>query len=820
MVEKYRSIEDIRDLTSEQVQQIATMQSIQASLLEYYYQFQIAVESQSKLNEIAYTVAITVITTALTMGIGSAAGWVKQGIISSLITEPLEEVFIDPVLEAVVSRFVEILGGDEYAQMIASTLAESGREGAFGISSSVQQQQQIQNYRASHDTSGMSRLKIIKAMNQERSQQQAQESSTISKVAKVALMTLSIFGMLIGIGGIFGGLGGLGITSLSAFLIDNGGGFIDFFRDQQEQLGIDQDPLQGASQVAVSGLPQIPSYNIKLSHISNYIKNMKGVFEVSDTQKSRPSDQMIDKTLDLLAITAKPKYQVDPITGTLKIIRTGMSMVKDNDPNKFGEWIHSPKEAKKISNARPSNSRTKSYRELAEMSVVFKDLPRKQISSLTNFLKKYTSKYNNYYATNFRLISDFLFGRITNLADFIRKRDTIIRDDSNYFIVYKVTNKETGYVRIGYWMGDPASRMRAYLKRSFAPNPPRTLTNFHKDMRGIGDPNKIPKTFDFQVLYIFKTKTEAKVLEQFLTIYENQAENELGYDLSINNYYNPIIGDLTDSISGALRGELNPSYISVDHKELTKAIKGGLLEKEIRIVVGIKNTQTLSRKLLSYGFSIKNTGTILDARAFFVKPVIEEAAKKDLSTEEFFKLCKKKGIEIFEKSNPNEKSKENRLNYMCKYIWSSEFKRLGIEAAPTYSRVRKYIIAIEANKLMKDPRFNLVGKIREELKSQGFIFRYDQELTVYLKYIFDSNHKLLQNEILYPILSTYLRQDNPELSIEEVTVKLGLDPTKENKKIVFGMIYRVFGQAGSDYTSGNKKKSIQQIRIFLRNGQL
>jgi len=110
-------------------------------------------------------------------------------------------------------------------------------------------------------------------------------------------MTLSIFGLLAGIGGIFGSLGGLGITSLSAFLIGNGGSFIDFFKGQQEQLGIDQDPLQGASLVAVSGLPSIPSYNIKLTHISNYIKNMKGVFEVSYTQKQDPSETIIEQVI-------------------------------------------------------------------------------------------------------------------------------------------------------------------------------------------------------------------------------------------------------------------------------------------------------------------------------------------------------------------------------------------------------------------------------------------------------------------------------------------------------------------------------------------
>lgn len=281
------------------MESIATMQSIQASLLEYMMQFQLAVESQSKMNEIAYTVAITVITTALTLGIGGALG-IGGGSVLGLIKEPLEEVFVDPIVEAIATKIVKDLGGDEYAQMIASTLAESGREG-LSLRGARQQAQFNRDVKTRMDAKTISKAEAQRQIKAEIEANQ-QDSSTASKVAKTALMTLSIFGMVMGMGGLLGATGGLGITALSIFLMSHGGGFIDFLERlrQQEQLGIDQDLLQGASQVAVSGLPQIPSYNIKLSYVSDYVKNMKGLYELSNTQKPIATIEDVQKIGALL----------------------------------------------------------------------------------------------------------------------------------------------------------------------------------------------------------------------------------------------------------------------------------------------------------------------------------------------------------------------------------------------------------------------------------------------------------------------------------------------------------------------------------------
>ncbi len=58
-VEKFRILSDNRTLISEEVGEIATMQSAQAKMLEYLYQFTIAEETQARLEEIEHTMFVT-----------------------------------------------------------------------------------------------------------------------------------------------------------------------------------------------------------------------------------------------------------------------------------------------------------------------------------------------------------------------------------------------------------------------------------------------------------------------------------------------------------------------------------------------------------------------------------------------------------------------------------------------------------------------------------------------------------------------------------------------------------------------------------------
>ncbi|NVM55121.1 MAG: hypothetical protein HWN66_15555, partial [Candidatus Helarchaeota archaeon] len=127
-IEKYRSIEDTRGLSEEEVLRIATMQSVQATFLHYLYQYSIASQTQSQLNEIAYTAFIT----ASSCFILYAMGGGKMAF-HSIGKEVLEEIFVDPIIETVSRKIGTKLGLEGYWLIFFSSLCESGRE-VFGSS--------------------------------------------------------------------------------------------------------------------------------------------------------------------------------------------------------------------------------------------------------------------------------------------------------------------------------------------------------------------------------------------------------------------------------------------------------------------------------------------------------------------------------------------------------------------------------------------------------------------------------------------------------------------------------------------------------------
>ncbi len=168
-VEKFRSINDTKDLTTEEMKQIASMQAIQVAVLEYYYQFQLAVQSQSKINEIAYTVALTAATTAILCP-------------QQILSETLEELFLDPLIEASVSGITREIGkamGIEdttYAEIVFSTMAETGRETAMGLGTTFNEQSQWRQNRYIH--------KIFKKITAYQQQQAAAHQNNIIEEVK------------------------------------------------------------------------------------------------------------------------------------------------------------------------------------------------------------------------------------------------------------------------------------------------------------------------------------------------------------------------------------------------------------------------------------------------------------------------------------------------------------------------------------------------------------------------------------------------------------------------------------------------------------
>ena len=162
-IEKYRSVADLRDLTSEQVGKIATAQAVEAAIFEYNYQFNLATQTQTSYHELIYTIIVTAASTAISIGatlsIGKVveslantatkelsksasktlmgllqptAGFTASGVALAVVREIGQEVLIDPWIESAVSGWVRRAGGDAMMQMVLSSVAESLRETLTG----------------------------------------------------------------------------------------------------------------------------------------------------------------------------------------------------------------------------------------------------------------------------------------------------------------------------------------------------------------------------------------------------------------------------------------------------------------------------------------------------------------------------------------------------------------------------------------------------------------------------------------------------------------------------------------------------------------
>ncbi|KKN25235.1 hypothetical protein LCGC14_0886890 [marine sediment metagenome] len=175
-VEKYRSANNLNGMSQEAIDNIATMQAIEQNILEYTYQFKHAQNTQKGLSEMFYTVFITTISTVITVGItlgishfvkppsvavdlnlaglkysdsliagansatyifmevlgGAVSQSTKLALITSPISESIQEIFVDPYLEIIVSDIVANLGGSVALQVLISSLVEGGREAISG----------------------------------------------------------------------------------------------------------------------------------------------------------------------------------------------------------------------------------------------------------------------------------------------------------------------------------------------------------------------------------------------------------------------------------------------------------------------------------------------------------------------------------------------------------------------------------------------------------------------------------------------------------------------------------------------------------------
>ncbi|KKN55254.1 hypothetical protein LCGC14_0584220, partial [marine sediment metagenome] len=149
-------IPDVIDTTSSDLARTALAQSTSYAISDYFNQVQMGYTDGTNKATRDYTVLVTFWSTLITnlvmlpitvytLGTASASLSFKQAfalslvaIPSSVATEVLEELYIDPYIEIWVERFVKNLGGDDQAAETASLFATSFREAFIGgVSSTI-----------------------------------------------------------------------------------------------------------------------------------------------------------------------------------------------------------------------------------------------------------------------------------------------------------------------------------------------------------------------------------------------------------------------------------------------------------------------------------------------------------------------------------------------------------------------------------------------------------------------------------------------------------------------------------------------------------
>jgi len=428
------------------------------------------------------------------------------------------------------------------------------------------------------------------------------------------------------------------------------------------------------------------------------------------------------------------------------------------------------------------------------------------------FLEYYKNKYDNAFARNFEQISDIHI--IKSKDELINKIRSVVinKDCSRVFILYRILNKKKQFVRIGSTC-NINQRLITYLQNSFS-RISKGITNLHLDIRDLENRDKFNDEFEYHILCVKSSEEKILNLERLFTLYENRYENEVGYDLSVNNYYNKIVGNLFSYINGEFRDKLHPNWKDVPPDKLVTAYKEFISWDEILSrFPNINSAETIKSKAVSYGFSLKGTGSIRDTIAYFIKPVIEEAVKKKLNRNEIIRILIYRGFSFLKKLSTHPEARNKWLYRIINFIWNNEMCKIGYNTA-TLTRVRWLVIINEALKLAKNPKFNHIGKAQNELIRQGICLKspdpphYEGELRHIFKKV-KMSYMQKQNKILAPILANYLKQNDPQLSASDIATLFGLDRVN-GKKIITKIIYRIFKK----FVQG--QENIGKIRQYLR----
>ena len=361
---------------------------------------------------------------------------------------------------------------------------------------------------------------------------------------------------------------------------------------------------------------------------------------------------------------------------------------------------------------------------------------------------------------------DINFNKTENLQIYETLHDEIIKSKQKPNIVYEIIDIEKIFIRVGRSAAALSDRMKYYLNSAFSPSFDKEESNLYNEIFNCGSKANALKRFKIVVRYVFPSKGEAQIMEEFLTIFRNRTNNVLGYDLKINNEYNKIVGDLfrKDFLSGVL----NPLWKDVPPDILANYVLDGYDMQTLALKLGA-SPKTIRRRFRAYGYGLKGKYDLTDARAFFLKTIIIEGFKKGFTQEEFFNYCEDLEIKIFNQyifipNAPNPRGDFFRRT--IEYIWGTSSHK---EAR--YEVLADYILSII-------DRCDIRPKEAEQQLKEFIIFKYDREFDRICRDVFKKTFVEKRDEIFMPLVKKLVIENKDEHNIF-IKIAMGLNLCKE-----------------------------------------
>lgn len=221
------------------------------------------------------------------------------------------------------------------------------------------------------------------------------------------------------------------------------------------------------------------------------------------------------------------------------------------------------------------------------------------------------------------------YGVIYKISQFKDEKGNRLYNGGVLVVDYKKIQK--GRVRVGRAI-EIFHRLRSYLSYSHNPR-----NHFERALNLYGI-----KAFRIEIIAICKTKREFISTEYFWQLYYNRKVNAEGYDLDVNEFFNPNLGSRSDSI--------NP--YNIPKWELILFILKGLEKLEMRIIYGKRYgldkiaPETLDTRFISYF----GTRYFYKIKTSLIKPTLDKCFKRGFVKEVALKYLSRQGIKIFERS--------------------------------------------------------------------------------------------------------------------------------------------------------------------------